>query len=435
MNNKIKYNFNSKGILTSDFIKSFSNNKLIESFKGSTPIDFKLTYQPFDKIMNFKLNSNMEGMEFNILSPLNKISSESKNLEILYTLNNDFKKYINIAYDIYDMRLLRQEDLLSISVYSPDVEGLINLPDNITDENRLTAHLDYFNLNKFSGASDPKGYPFLDLNIKKVKINNYYYNNLQVTTSPSNEGMMIENIGFKNNDLSMKGNGKWIKSADKEITFFDAVFKSNNFGSSLKNLGYPGIIKEGKLSSKFIGQWKGPPENFSFNNFDGKVKIDLKDGELLQVTKQTRAIGQLLGLFSISSLKKRLSLDFSDFFSSGLSFDMMTGEFNFSEARAKTKDLLLKGSFGEMRVNGVSDIRNRSHNQKLIYIPDLSSMSLISGTLLGGPIGALASIFYDKVLKEMDINTNQLAAVEYSIKGPWDDPEIKVIESFKPIEN
>ena len=88
-----------------------------------------------------------------------------------------------------------------------------------------------------------------------------------------------------------------------------------------------------------------------------------------------------------------------------------------------------------MRVNGTSDIYNRSHNQRLIYIPDLSSMSLISGTLLGGPIGALASIFYDKVLKEMDINTNQLAAVEYSIKGSWDNPEIKVIEPFKPIEN
>ena len=82
--------------------------------------------------------------------------------------------------------------------------------------------------------------------------------------------MMIENIGFKNNDLSMKGNGKWIKSADKEITFFDAVFKSNNFGSSLEYLGYPGIIKEGNLSSRLIGQWEGSPENFSFNDFDGK---------------------------------------------------------------------------------------------------------------------------------------------------------------------
>ena len=435
MSNKIKYNLNSKGILASDFIKSFSNNKLIESFRGSAPVSFKLTYQPFDETIYFKLNSNMKGMEFNILPPLNKTSSESKNLEIRYVLNDNFKKYINISYDIYKMKVSRHKSSLSVSVYSPDIEGLINLPDVVTNENKLIARLNYFNLNKFNGASDPEAYPFLDLDIKKVKINDYYFNNLKIVTSPVNQGMVIERFDFKNNDLSMKGNGKWIKSSDKQITFFDSDFQSNNFGSSLKYLGYPGIIKKGGLSSRLIGQWEGSPENFSFNNFDGKIKLDLEDGEFLQVTKQTRAIGQLLGLFSISSLKKRLSLDFSDFFSSGLSFDMMTGEFSFSKSKARTKDLLLKGTFGEMRVNGVSDIHNRSHDQRLIYIPDLSSMSLISGTLLGGPIGALASIFYDKVLEEMDINTNQLAAVEYSIKGSWDDPEIKVIEPFKPIEN
>ena len=433
--NKIKYNLDSKGVLISDFIKSFTNNKLIKSFKGSTPVRFKITYEPFDKKIYFKLNSNMKGMSFNIIPPLNKNFSESKSLEISYILNNNFKKHIDISFDIYKMKVSKQKTFLSVSVYSPDIEGLINLPDIITGDNRLTARLKYFNLNKFNGASDPESYPFLDLYIQKAKINDYYFNNLQVTTSPNNEGMIIEELGFKSDNLSMKGNGKWIKLANKQITFFDAEFQSDNFGSSLEYLGYPGIIKEGNLSSRFIGQWKGSPENFSFNHFDGKVTLDLKDGELLQVTKQTRAIGQLLGLFSISSLKKRLSLDFSDFFSSGLSFDMMTGEFSFSEAKATTKDLLLKGTFGEMRVNGVSDIHNRSHNQQLIYIPDLSSMSLISGTLLGGPIGALASIFYDKVLKEMDINTNQLAAVEYSIKGSWDDPEIKVIEPFKPIEN
>ena len=435
MGNKIKYNLNSKGILISDFLKSFTNNKLMKSFEGSAPISFKLTYQPFDKKIYFKLNSNMKGMAFNIISPLNKNFSESKNLEVTYILNDNFKKYINISYDTYEMKISKQKNFLSVSVYSPDIDGLINFPDIVTNENRLTARLNYFNLNKFNGDSDPRSYPFLNLSIRKAKINDYYFNDLQIKTSPSNEGMIIEKLDFKNNNLSMEGNGKWIKSSDKENSFFDAVFESNNFGSSLGYLGYPGIIKEGNLSSRLIGQWKGSPENFSFNNFDGKISLDLKDGELLQVTKQARAIGQLLGLFSISSLKKRLSLDFSDFFSSGLSFDTMTGEFNFSKAKAKTNDLLLKGTFGEMRVSGVSDIYNRSHNQRLIYIPDLSSMSLISGTLLGGPIGALASIFYDKVLKEMDINTNQLAAVEYSIQGSWDDPEIKVIEPFKPIEN
>ena len=113
----------------------------------------------------------------------------------------------------------------------------------------------------------------------------------------------------------------------------------------------------------------------------------------------------------------------------------MNGEFIFLDSSAEVNNLVLKGTFGEMRINGSSSLKKRTHDQELIYIPDLSSMSLISGTLLGGPIGAVASIFYDKVLKEMGINTNQLAAVEYSIKGSWDNPEIKVIESFKPIEN
>ena len=124
-----------------------------------------------------------------------------------------------------------------------------------------------------------------------------------------------------------------------------------------------------------------------------------------------------------------------DFFSSGLAFDDMNGEFTFLNSQAKANNLVLKGSFGEMRVNGFSDLKNKTHDQLLVYIPDLSSMSLISGTLLGGPVGALASIFYDKFLEQIGIDTNQLAAVEYSIQGSWDKPEIKVIEPFKPITN
>jgi len=178
-------------------------------------------------------------------------------------LNNNFKKYINISYDVYKMKVSRQKTSLSISVYSPSIEGLINLPDLITNKNRLTARLHYFNLNKFNSASDPEAYSFLDLNIKKAKINDYYFNNVKIVTSPVDQGMTIDRLEFKNNDLSMKGNGKWIKLSNKQITFFDADFQSDNFGSSLKYLGYPGIIKEGNLSSRLIGQWKGSPENFS----------------------------------------------------------------------------------------------------------------------------------------------------------------------------
>ena len=113
----------------------------------------------------------------------------------------------------------------------------------------------------------------------------------------------------------------------------------------------------------------------------------------------------------------------------------MYGVFYFENAIASVNDLNLKGTFGEMTITGNSNITNKTHDQKLTYIPDLSSMSLISGTLLGGPIGAVASIFYDKLLKEVGIDTNELAAVEYSIRGSWQNPEIKLVETFKPVRN
>jgi uncharacterized protein YhdP len=271
--------------------------------------------------------------------------------------------------------------------------------------------------------------------MKRVKINNYYFDDFKIRTSPLSNGMLIDQLDFANSNLVMTGNGRWLNNKEGQITLFDAEFKSNNFGQSLNALGYKDLIKNGSLSSQLIGQWEGSPDFFSLNNFDGKITLNLMDGEFLKVSKQSRAIGQLLGLFSISSLQKRLSLDFSDFFSSGLAFDDMNGEFIFLNSQAKANNLVLKGSFGEMRVNGSSDLKHKTHDQLLVYIPDLSSMSLISGTLLGGPVGALASIFYDKFLEQIGIDTNQLAAVEYSIQGSWDNPEIKVIEPFKPITN
>ena len=430
-----RYIANSNGVLTDRFIKSFVDHKIVNSFKGEALADIQLVYETGSKKTYIKLNSDLQGFSFNLISPFKKDIESTKNFELSYQIEENQRNALDMKYDIYKMQLFGSEDSLFAVIESPYLSGTLVLPEKITINNRLTARLKYFDLNKFQGIADPSEYPYLEMDMKRVKINKHYFDDFKIKTSPIEKGMVIDELNFSNKHLTMTGNGKWLNADGGQITLFDARFTSDNFGKSLETLGYKDLIKEGKLSSQLIGQWKGSPDYFSLNNFDGKIIINLKNGEFLQVSKQSRAIGQLLGLFSISSLQKRLSLDFSDFFSSGLSFDDMNGEFVFLSSKANANDLNLKGSFGEMRVNGTSDLKNKPHDQKLAYIPDLSSMSLISGTLLGGPVGALASIFYDKFLEQVGIDTNQLAAVEYSVKGPWDDPEIKVIESFKPIAN
>ena len=88
-----------------------------------------------------------------------------------------------------------------------------------------------------------------------------------------------------------------------------------------------------------------------------------------------------------------------------------------------------------MSLTRKSNMVNETHDQTLIFIPDLSSTSLVTGAVLGGPLGAAASIFYDRLLKEFGLDTNKLAGIEYSIKGPWKNPKIRVTQSFKPILN
>ena len=277
-------------------------------------------------------------------------------------------------------------------------------------------------------------YNSIGLKAKYLKSNNLVFDNFNLIMVPMNEYIEITKLNFKNIHLEMTSSGKWFIT-DKIRTELSADIRSDNFGLALKTLGYPDTIKGGKLQAELSGTWKGSIRDFGFSKTVGTLNFNIEKGQINELDKRTQALGQVLGLFSISSIPKRLSLDFSDFFSTGLSFDNLNTEIDLNSGIADTKKMRITGSFGEMRLSGESDLINQTHDQVLIFIPDLSSTSLVTGAVIGGPIGAAASIFYDKLLKEFGLDTNKLAGIEYSIKGPWNDPQIKVTQSFKPIIN
>ena len=433
--NEYVYSLVALGKLSSDSVKKYIDSDILNSISGASDSILTLKYKKDndqEKLIG-ELKTTMVGLSIDLFDPFTKNQEDKKSLQIKHDFFN--RNYVDIRYDVYDMRFSQRADYLNINIVSPYFNGSVRIPDGINESSKVYGRLQYVDMDRFKGSADPKSYPPMSVQIKAVKFGERVFNNFNLNTSSHKDGMSIDSVSFANQSLSMNGQGKWVDNETGQMTFFDGNFNSNNFGKSLNNLGYKKLIKKGKLNARMIGQWPNSPESFSLDEFDGKILLNLEDGDFLQITKETRVIGQLLGLFSIASLQKRLSLDFSDFFSSGLSFDQMSGEFNFSNSITSVKSLNLSGTFGEMTIDGVSDIKQRTHNHTLTYIPDLSSMSLISGTLLGGPIGAVASIFYDKVLKQIGIDTNELAAVEYTITGPWDNPEIKLIEPFKQLEN
>lgn len=437
LNNSKKYYLQANGKINTKLIKNMFEIKNEKIFQGSTFARVNIYFDPdnLTEKINFNLISELKGVSIDIFGPLRKSANEKKLFNMTYEYDKNKKNKIRVFFDKYKMLVSLKNNTWLLNIDSPYIKGKVNWPLENSEKSRVMANLIFLDMNKFSYPSEIGKLPYLDLKSKQIRIASLYLDNVDILTKPAEDSLIFEKFIFKNIHLSMDAKGKWTKTNKKEETFFNANFKSDNLGKALKGLGYGGLIKKGKFDSQFEGVWIGSPEDFKFSICNGTLKLNSKNGEVLQVTKQTQAIGQLLGLFSISSIPKRLSLDFSDFFSSGLNYDDMEGQLAFKSGKADTEKLILKGSFGEMRLSGETDLVAETYDQTLLFIPDLSSTTLITGTVLGGPIGAVAAIFYDKFLKEIGIDTNKLAGIEYSVKGPWRDPEVKVTESFKPLLN
>ncbi len=439
---KINTNINSKSfqyILTSvGNINSNIFNKFLNTDKktmdGETKFKSIISFDPYTKKTLLYSTSDLVGISLVTIKPWSKEKNKKVNFALNYQLfpKKSYPLKINLDKNEFEFKL--DDNDTYIKTKSPAARGIIKYSFDENQKKTFSGSFEYIDIKYFSKDMPMDYFPTIDIQSKHVRTSDTIFDNVHLILTPKDGYIEISKLDFKNINIEMKSTGKWFVK-DNQSTEIISNIKSDNFGAALKGIGYPNTIRGGKMNASIKSKWPGSLEEFSFASSDAKIKMKIKDGQINELDKGTQAIGQVLGLLSIASIPKRLSLDFSDFFSKGLSFDDLESEIVLNSGTADINKMIIKGSFGEMRLSGESNLVNRTHNQTLIFIPDLSSTSLVTGAVIGGPIGAAASIFYDKLLKEFGVDTNKLAGIEYSIRGSWDNPEIKVTQSFKPILN
>ena len=427
-----KFILSSTGLFDTEELSSyFDTRKLIQ---GSTKIKSVMTYDQSQNKISSYVTSDLSGVTLNFIEPLDKISDDIKNFSFRYQHFPPTSYPVSVNLEEHEFKFKNDEEFIYASVLSPIARGFLKIPNDLDSTNTTTGSFEFIDTRFFRSDAMGESIFKIDIKSKHVKTSRAVLDDVHIILSPRDDHVSIDNLSFNNLYLKMQSSGKWFMDKDEKTEILASI-KSNNLGQALTGLGYPGALKGGELDAKLKVEWRGSLEDFSFSNATGDLNFTIKDGQINELDKRTQAIGQVLGLFSISSIPKRLSLDFSDFFSKGLRFDNLNSDVSLDNGVADTKKMIILGSFGEMRLSGKSNLINETHDQTLIFIPDLSSTSLVTGAVLGGPIGAAASIFYDRLLKEFGLDTNKLAGIEYSIKGPWKNPKIRVTQSFKPILN
>jgi len=237
-------------------------------------------------------------------------------------------------------------------------------------------------------------------------------------------GFILDNIAIKNDNLLVTGAVELIKKTDQlhnYSTTVDAQLKSQNTKALMEEFGFQGILSSKNLTIDLDLFWPYIPSSDAVFYANGTVKVNIKDGKITAIDP---IAGKVLGLLSIAELPKRLVLDFSDIFKKGLSFNRLSGEFQFKQGSAYTCNLAMEGTSVDILLVGVTDMIRETYDQLAIVRPLLSDALPMGGALFGGPGVAAAVYLFTKLLRKP---LRDIGVSYYSIGGTWDNPTIEKI--------
>lgn len=230
----------------------------------------------------------------------------------------------------------------------------------------------------------------------------------------------IDRYSIINPDGGVSGSGQWRMNegpqqpSETEISF---KLQSGNVGKLLERFGYEDAVKrattrlEGKLA------WRGAPTGLDYPSLTGEMKLDASSG---QFNKLEPGVGRLLGVLSLQSLPRRITLDFRDVFSGGFAFDSISGSMKVSSGVLRTDDLSIRGPSAKVFMSGSTDLAAETQDLRVRVQPTLSE-SVALGAAIAGPVAGVATLLAQKVLKDP---IEKLFSYEYGVTGTWQDPQV-----------
>ncbi|MGM8892324.1 YhdP family protein, partial [Psychrobacter sp. 1Y1] len=130
-------------------------------------------------------------------------------------------------------------------------------------------------------------------------------------------------------------------------------------------------------------------------------------------------------LFSLDSLLRKLSLDFSDVFGKGLYFDSFNGTLKLDDGVVKTTDTEMNAVAGNMRVRGYTDLMTESLNYDIRFVPQLASSVPTVVLLSTGWTFGLGAFALTKVLEPV---IEVISEIRFRLTGTMSEPKLEELE-------
>jgi uncharacterized protein YhdP len=268
-------------------------------------------------------------------------------------------------------------------------------------------------------------FPALDIVADELQIKRRKLGRFELKAEQQGKDWQIERLRLVQAGTILEADGVWSRVV-KPQTLLKLKLDAPDVGRLLGELGFPDSVKSGTAELSGHLSWPGAPYEMVPARLSGSLKLEAKSGQFLKVEP---GAGRLLGLMSLQSLPRRISLDFRDMFSEGFAFDAMKCDMTIRQGLLNTKDFTMSGPAAAVEMSGDVNLDQETQRLHVRVLPTVGEGVSLATAFLGGPAVGVTALILQKLLKDP---ISRAVAYEYNVTGTWDNPNVVKLEHKTP---
>lgn len=287
-------------------------------------------------------------------------------------------------------------------------------------------------------AFDPRQLPATQVSVAQIRVAGEDYGKWSFRLAPAEDGVHIEALtgtikGLEFHGLDGQDGARLDWQYDDEgrqQTRFSGLIKANNMADVMRAWGQPELIESASASYSAQVHWRGGPRSFSPEELVGELVFELQEGRFARnPAGGSEGLLRLFSILNFDSLARRLRLDFSDLYQSGLAYDSIQGQAYFDRGQVEFREpLQVRSPSSRLQFVGRVDLNDETLNARLVAtLPVAGNLTFLTALAAGLP--AAAGVYIVSKLFEKQVD--QATSISYRIRGDWDDPKINFDRMFE----
>lgn len=385
------------------------------------------------KLPTFHLQPWMKWAPKELAQPAGSVAGRS----LLQRLTIDSKEMLLFGLPLDDSQLTlapTPSGGWEIDVSSEQLQASARLPKHykLRGSQPMDLHVKSFSLSSSPAGSGSVGavakssdwsaltLPNANVSIDQIQLGANSYGQWSGQLRPVSDGVRIDELHGIWREALIDGTLWWNQKAGQQYSRFKGKASSDDIAKLQRQWGLPAVIESDEpVKATADLSWQGTPLALDYMQLSGPVSVRIGSCQLPNMDKNNPLL-RLIGAFNVSSIKRRLKLDFSDLYKKGLSCDSIKAALTFNQQQLEVQSLKLKSPSADIQLSGDVNLQTKALDSDATVVLPLSS-NLYAGCIAGPAVCAGIFVF-DRLLGDQ---LEKAAALDYHVGGSWSKPVVK----------